>query len=126
MLIVTNLTHADHARVDSRLQHSFFHCVLSDEEVHVFADVEGAYEIYVCNERHDMTEGITLHYSLNMTQCTRHNGQQGAVVQGRASDSRLRGPGFESCVVMLTRIFFNLHCSSSLDCVNEYLAIDKW
>ena len=47
-------------------------------------------------------------------------------LRGRASDSRLRGPGFESCAAVLKHraIVFILHCSSSLSCINEYLAID--
>ena len=46
-------------------------------------------------------------------------------LRGRASDSRLRGPGFESCAAVLKpwAIFFTLHCSSSLSCIYEYLAI---
>ena len=44
---------------------------------------------------------------------------------GRASDSRLREPGFESCAAVLKpwASFFTLHCSSSLNCINEYLTI---
>ena len=47
-------------------------------------------------------------------------------LRGRALDSRLRGPGFESCAAVLKpwQVSFTLHCSSSLSCVNEYLAID--
>ena len=43
----------------------------------------------------------------------------------RASDSRVRDPGFESCAAVLRpwARFFTLHCSSSLCCINEYLAI---
>ena len=46
----------------------------------------------------------------------------------RASDSRLRGPRFEACAAVLKpwASFFTLHRSSSLNCINEYLAIDKW
>ena len=46
---------------------------------------------------------------------------------GRASVSRLRGPGFESCAAVLNPWvrFFTLHCSSSLSCMNEYLSIDS-
>ena len=46
---------------------------------------------------------------------------------GRASDSRLREPGFEPCaaVVKPWASFFTLNCSSSLSCINEYLAIDS-
>ena len=45
----------------------------------------------------------------------------------RASDSRLGEPGFESCPAVLKcyASFFTLHCSSSLSCVNVYLAIDS-
>ena len=43
------------------------------------------------------------------------------------SDSRLREPGFESCAVVLKPWagFPTLHFSSSLSCINEYLAIDS-
>ena len=36
-------------------------------------------------------------------------------------------PGFESCAAMLKprASLFTLHCSSSLSCVNEYLALDS-
>ena len=46
---------------------------------------------------------------------------------GRASDSRLREPGFETCAAVLKPwvSVFTLHCSSSLSCINEYLAIDR-
>ena len=48
-------------------------------------------------------------------------------LRGRASDSRLRGPGFESCAAVLKpwASLFTLHCSSLLSCVNKYLAIDS-
>ena len=48
-------------------------------------------------------------------------------LRGRASDSQLRGPGFESCAAVLKpwARFFTLHCSSSLSCINEYLAVDS-
>ena len=48
-------------------------------------------------------------------------------LRGRASDSRLRGPGLESCaaVLKLWASCFTLLCSSSLSCINEYLAIDS-
>ena len=47
-------------------------------------------------------------------------------LMGRASDSRLREPGFEYCAAVLKpwASFFTLHYSSSLSCINEYLAID--
>ena len=50
-----------------------------------------------------------------------------AMIQGRASDSRLRDPGFESCtaVLKLWASFFTLHCSTLLSCINEYQAIDS-
>ena len=33
---------------------------------------------------------------------------------------------FESCAAVLNwAVFFTLHCSSSLSCINEYLAIDS-
>ena len=42
-------------------------------------------------------------------------------LRGRALDSRLREPGFESCAVVLKpwASFFTLHCSSLLNCINE-------
>ena len=48
-------------------------------------------------------------------------------LRGRASDSRLREPGFESYAAVLKpwASFFTLHCCSSLSCINEYLAIDS-
>ena len=48
-------------------------------------------------------------------------------LRGRALDSRLREPGFESCAAVLKpwASFFTLHCSSSLSCINEYLGIDS-
>ena len=48
-------------------------------------------------------------------------------LRGSASDYRLREPGFESCAAVLKpwASFFTLHCSSSLSCINEYLAIDS-
>ena len=49
-------------------------------------------------------------------------------LRDRASDSRLREPGFESCAAVLkpwASSFSTLHCSSSLSCINEYLAIDS-
>ena len=46
---------------------------------------------------------------------------------GRASDSLLREPRFESCAAVLKpwASFFTLHCSSSLSCINKYLAVDS-
>ena len=48
-------------------------------------------------------------------------------LRGRASDSCLRGPKFETCAAALKpwASFFTLHCSSSLSFVSEYLAIDS-
>ena len=48
-------------------------------------------------------------------------------LRGRASDSRRREPGFKSCAVVLKpwASLFTLHCSSSLSCINECLAIDS-
>ena len=48
-------------------------------------------------------------------------------LRGTASHSRLRGPGFESCAAVLKpwASLFTTHCSSSLSCINEYLAIDR-
>ena len=45
----------------------------------------------------------------------------------RASDSRLREPEFESYAVVLKpwASSFSIHCSSSLSCIHEYLAIDS-
>ena len=37
--------------------------------------------------------------------------------KGRASDSRLREPGFESCAAVGN--VFTLHCFSLLSCINE-------
>ena len=46
---------------------------------------------------------------------------------GRASDCRITEPGFEFCAGVLTpwESLFTLYCSSSLSCINEYLAIDS-
>ena len=48
-------------------------------------------------------------------------------LRGRALDSKLREPGFESCAAVLKpwASLFTLHCSSSLSCINEYPAIDS-
>ena len=48
-------------------------------------------------------------------------------LRGRASDSRLQEPGFESCAAVLKpwAMFFTLLCSISLSSINEYLAIDS-
>ena len=48
-------------------------------------------------------------------------------LRGRASDPPLRGPVFESCAAMsnLGHVSFTRHCSSSLSCMNEYLAVDN-
>ena len=48
-------------------------------------------------------------------------------LRGRASDSRLREPGFEYCAAVLKpwASFITLRCSSSISCINEYLAIDS-
>ena len=48
-------------------------------------------------------------------------------LRGRASDSRLPEPGFESCAAVLKPwpSIFTLHCSSSFSCIHEYLAIDS-
>ena len=46
-------------------------------------------------------------------------------LRGKASDSRLIGPRFKSCGVKTLGKFFTLNCSSSLSCINEYLAIDS-
>ena len=56
-----------------------------------------------------------------------HHHNRAQWLRGRASDSRLREPGFESCAPVLKPCasFFTLHCSSSLSCINEYLAIDS-
>ena len=57
----------------------------------------------------------------------RSNIQRAQWLRGRALDSRLREPRFESCAAVLKSwaSFFTLHCSSSLSCINEYLAIDS-
>ena len=41
----------------------------------------------------------------------------------KASDSRLREPGLESCAAMSN--VFTLYCSNSLSCMNISLAIDS-
>ena len=48
-------------------------------------------------------------------------------LRGRASDSQLRESGFEFCAAVLKPWVnvFTLHCSSSLSCINEYLAVDS-
>ena len=48
-------------------------------------------------------------------------------LRGRASDSRLREPRFESCAAVLKpwASFFTLRCSSLLNCINEYLVINS-
>ena len=48
-------------------------------------------------------------------------------LRGRVSFSRLREHRFESYGVVLHReqVLYTLHCSSSLSCINEYLAIDS-
>ena len=59
-----------------------------------------------------------------MSCCFRRRAQ---CFRGRASDSRLREPGFEPCAAVLKpwASVSTLHCSSSLSCINEYLAIDS-
>ena len=66
-----------------------------------------------------LTQGRKRHY------ITLKVAQRAQWLRGRASDSRLRGPGFESCYAVLKpwARFFTLHCSSSLSYINEYLAI---
>ena len=46
---------------------------------------------------------------------------------GRASDSRQREPGLESCAAVLKpwTIFKTQYFSSSFSCINEYLTIDS-
>ena len=48
-------------------------------------------------------------------------------LRGRVSDSQIREPGFKSCAAVLKPWvhFYTLHCSSSLCCINEYLALDS-
>ena len=48
-------------------------------------------------------------------------------LRGRALDSQLRGHMLESCAAVLKHwaSIVPLHCSSSLSCINEYLAIDS-
>ena len=48
-------------------------------------------------------------------------------LRGRASDSRLREPGFDSCAAVLKHwaSVFTRYCYTSLSCINEYLAIDS-
>ena len=46
--------------------------------------------------------------------------------RGRASNSRLREPGFEFCAAVLKPwASCTLHCSSSLSCINKYMVIDS-
>ena len=59
--------------------------------------------------------------------------RSGAVAQwrsgavGRTSGCRLGGPGCEHCAAVSNggQVVFTLHCSSSLRCMNEYLALDS-
>ena len=44
---------------------------------------------------------------------------------GRGSDFRLRELGFESCAAALKSWALFFTCSSSLGCVNEYMAMDS-
>ena len=47
-------------------------------------------------------------------------------LEGRASDFPPREPGFKSCAAFLKPCAnVTLHCSSSLSCINEYMAIDS-
>ena len=43
-------------------------------------------------------------------------------LRGRATDSRLRVPGFESCA---PASLFCLHCISLLSCIQEYMDIES-
>ncbi|KAK2178417.1 hypothetical protein NP493_545g01096 [Ridgeia piscesae] len=49
------------------------------------------------------------------------------MLRGRAANYRLREPAYESCAAVLNfgQNVFTLHCSSSLSCMNEYIAIDN-
>ena len=62
-----------------------------------------------------------------LSQCCRAQCCRAQWLRGRVSDCRLREPRFESCAAVLKSwaSFFTLHCSSSLSCINEYLAIDS-
>ena len=53
--------------------------------------------------------------------------RRGQWFRGRASDCRLREPGFDFYAALLKpwASFFTLRCSSSLSCINEYLAINN-
>ena len=64
-------------------------------------------------------------FSARVVACSTCNRAQW--LRGRASDFRLRQPVFESCATVLKywASFFTLYCSSSLSCINEYLAIDS-
>ena len=59
--------------------------------------------------------------------CIHYLSRRAQWLSGRASNPRLRGTRFESCAAVLkpSASFFTLHCSSSLSCINEYLAIDS-
>ena len=56
-----------------------------------------------------------------------YTGSRAQWLRGRALDSRLRGPGFESYATVLKpwASFFTLHCSSSLSCIIYILAINS-
>ena len=49
-------------------------------------------------------------------------------LRGRALNSQLRGPGFESCTAVLKtlgKFLHSIHWSSSHNCIKEYLDIDS-
>ena len=88
---------------------------------HVWYKLPGFGSISIwCHSGHPMpsTNGYTWERSL------RHRAQW---LRGRASDSRLREPGFKPCDTVLKPWagFFTLHCSSSLSCIKEFLAMDS-
>ena len=65
--------------------------------------------------------GVFITLSTNYTNC---RVQQ---LSARASDSRLREPGFESCAAVLKCCarLCTLICTSSVSCINEFLTIES-
>ena len=68
--------------------------------------------------------GLTLNLMqpvLLISSCVFHMGCRSSVVS--ASQSQSREPGFESCYL---ESLFLLHCSTSLNCLNDYLAVHNY
>ena len=75
---------------------------------------------------HDAEERCPfMHASWRRTARKRMTNHSGAVA--KTSDFQLREPGFESCAAMsnIGQDLLPLHCSRSLGCMNEHLAIDR-